>query len=105
MQYRTTAKGHRVTWDEPSSEMELRISDQIRKTLQDRKAKAARERLKAGSKVPKKSGKPMFERYAPCLSEDLNTSMSRFRQLFYSGKMMTFKQWLTTVSELIDEAL
>jgi len=102
MYYRTTHKGHKVAWDEPAPDIEDRIADQIRKTLQDRRAKASRSRLKSKSSVPTKDGKPIFERTS-LIDESLNSALSRFRSLYYSGRMMSFKQWLEEVYELIEE--
>jgi hypothetical protein len=103
MHYRTTAKGHRVAWDEPDPDVEDRIAKQIRKTLQDRKAKASRDRLKQKSAVPIKDGKPIFEKKMAMIDENLNDGLNRLRSLFYSGKVMDFKQWLNEVHSLIEE--
>lgn len=53
---RRTATGRIVSRDEPPEEIQYKQADLIRKHLQQRRAAASRERLKAANKVPTKAG-------------------------------------------------
>lgn len=93
MYYRTTHKGHKVAWDEPSQDVEDRIAAHIRKTLQDRQARAAKARLKLKSAVPTKDGQPIFEGAVSFMIDNSSVGPYQFRQANHSCELLNFKQW------------
>ena len=62
---------------------------------------SAQFRLKRKGKVPTKSGKPMWEEYG-FIEEDLNKFISLYRKHYRSGKLMSFKEWMGIMSDLLD---
>jgi len=100
-----TFSGHWKQRDEPDEEEQLRLSDQIQKSLQQRRTLASRNRLKSQSKVPTRNGKAIFERNQVVMDEDISKSLMQIRILYNSGKLMTFKQWLHSITDVIDESL
>lgn len=102
--YKTFA-GHWKMRDEPDEEEQFRQSDEIQKSLQRRRTLASRNRLKAKSKVPTRNGKPIFERNQIVMDEDISKALMQIRILYNSGKLMTFKQWLHSITDVIDDSL
>lgn len=100
-----TFSGHFKLRDEPDEDEQFRQSDQIQKSLQRRKSLASRNRLKSQSKVPTRNGKPIFERNQVVMNEDISKSLIQIRILYNSGKLMTFKQWLHSITDVIDDSL
>lgn len=100
-----TFSGHFKLRDEPDEEEQWRQSDQIRKVLQQRRSLASRNRLKSQSKVPTRRGKPIFDHYQVEMNEDISKALMQIRMMYYSGKLMTFKQFLHSISDLIDDVL
>ena len=37
------------------------------------------------------------------ISEDINSFISHFRRLYYSGERLTFRKWMDKVEDLLDE--
>lgn len=103
--YRTTASGNRVAWDEPHPDMEDEINDRINRLMKQRELakqqRISRERLKQKNAVPKKAGKPMYERQI--LEEDFNKAISLLRNAYLSGRVMRFKDWISTMEHILDE--
>ena len=99
-----TFSGHFKLRDEPDEDEQFRQSDQIRKVLQQRKILASKNRLKSQSKVPTRNGKPIFE-HDLMMNEDISKALTQIRMMYYSGKLMTFKQFLHSISDLIDDVL
>jgi len=60
---RQTSGGRYVPRDEPPEDIQYKQAELIRKNIQQRKAAAGRERLKAANKVPTKSGGRLFEEF------------------------------------------
>ena len=100
-----TFTGHFKLRDEPDEKEQFRQSDQIRKLVQQRKSLASRNRLKAQSKVPTRDGKPIFEQDLKLIDEDISKALMQIRILYNSGRLMTFKQFLSSISNVIDEAI
>jgi hypothetical protein len=97
-----TFSGHFKLRDEPDEDEQFRQSDQIQKSIQRRRSLASRNRLKAQSKVPTRNGKPIFERNQILIDEDISRSLMQIRILYNSGRLMTFKQWLSIIDEIIE---
>lgn len=93
MHYRTTHKGHKVAWDEPAPDIEDRLANQIRKTLQARRAQASKQRLKSKSAVPTKNGKPIFE-IQSTIGQSMEGCFKEFRRQHYAGKGISFSEWV-----------
>jgi len=89
--------------DEPDEDEQFRQSDQIQRSLQQRNTLASRNRLKSQSKVPTRNGKPIFERNQVVMDEDISKALMQIRILYNSGKLMTFKQWLHSITDVIDD--
>ena len=100
-----TFSGHFKLRDEPDEDEQLRQSDLIQKSLQRRRTLASRNRLKSQSKVPTRNGKPIFERNQVVMDEDISKALMQIRILYNSGKLMTFKQWLHSITDVIDDSL
>jgi hypothetical protein len=100
-----TFSGHFKLRDEPDEEEQWRQSDQIRKVLQQRRSLASRNRLKSQSKVPTRNGKPIFEQELNHIDEDVSKALMQIRILYNSGRLMTFKQFLHSISDVIDDVL
>jgi hypothetical protein len=104
-QYRTTASGNTVAWDEPEKRREDEISDRIQRLLKTKQqlqqARFAKNRLKDRNAVPQKAGKPMWEQQI--LEEDLNQAIQLIRTHYYSGKTMRFREWCGIIEKLFNE--
>jgi len=100
-----TFSGHFKLRDEPDEDEQFRQSDQIQKSIQRRRLLASRNRLKSQSKVPTRNGKPIFERNQIVMDEDISKALMQIRILYNSGKLMTFKQWLHSITDVIDDSL
>lgn len=101
-QYRTTAKGRKVTWDEPGEDdtPEVRRHNTfLAKQLQ--KKRDAKERLKTKGAVPTRDGKPIFEGDLVVTEEVAQVLMS-FRRHYQSNRPMRFRDWIKIVSEMLD---
>jgi hypothetical protein len=102
-EYRTTASGRRVAWDEPGEESDnpdVRRHNAFARSFQSKQD--ARTRLKQKGKVPTRGGKPIFER-AELLNEELNSFLIEFRGLYHSNKTMQFKEWIKVFAKLLDD--
>jgi hypothetical protein len=102
-QYRTTAKGRKVTWDEPGEDdtPEVRRHNAFIAQKLQRK-QDAKERLKTKGKVPTKNGKPIFEGDL-VVTEDVAQVLMSFRRLYQSNRPMRFRDWIKVVAELLDD--
>lgn len=98
-----TFSGHFKLRDEPDEDEQFRQSDLIQKSLQRRRTLASRNRLKSQSKVPTRNGKPIFEMNQIVMDEDISKALMQIRILYNSGKLMTFNQWLHSMTGLIND--
>ena len=101
--YRTTAKGRKVRWDEPSESDSAEIHRHnafLAKQLQ--KKRESKDRLKNKNAVPTKNGKPIFEGDL-ALTEDVQQVLMSFRRLYQSNRPMRFRDWIKVVSGLVDD--
>ena len=102
-QYRTTASGRKVAFDEPgeSDSAEIRRHNAfLAKQLQ--KKRDAKDRLKAKGAVPTRNGKPIFEGDL-VVTEDVQQVLISFRRHYQSNRPMRFRDWIKVVSELLDD--
>lgn len=96
-------------YGEPRKTEYLKIAPALRKQHNADMEKVKRQnnkssaqfRLKRKGKVPTKSGKPMWEEYG-FIEEDLNKFISLYRKHYRSGKLMSFKEWMGIMSDLLD---
>ena len=100
-----TFTGHWKSRDEPDEKEQFRQSDQIRKIVQQRKSIESRDKLKSQSNVPTRNGKPIFEQDMNLIEEDVSKALMQIRILYNSGRLMTFKQFLHSISDVIDDVL
>ena len=104
--YRTTQSGRKVRWDEPDRDDDPEIIRHNQLAYQQRKRKQnqelGRQRLKDKSKVPTKSGKPLFNQYQ-YTNESITDFHRDFNRMYRQGNRLTFKQWIKMVKELLDE--
>jgi hypothetical protein len=100
-----TFSGHFKLRDEPDEDKQFKQSDQIRMALQQRMSLASRNRLKSQSKVPTRKGKPIFDHHQLEVNEDISKVLMHIRTMYYSGKLMTFKQFLHSISDMVDDVL
>jgi hypothetical protein len=101
--YRTTSKGRKVAWDEPSEDDTPEVKRHnafLAKKHQQRTD--AKERLKSKGAVPTKDGKPIFEG-SEMVTEDLQQVLMSFRRQYQSNRPMRFREWIKTVAELLDD--
>lgn len=77
------------------------------KTTLDRIKDAAKQ--KRQSKIDKLQSSPKLWKNLEhrdaadnVLSEDINRFTNKFRQYYQSGKTMRFREWLSTIEELLD---
>jgi hypothetical protein len=100
--YRTTSKGRRVTWDEPSEDDTPEVRRHNAFLAKKRQQKTdAKERLKKKGAVPTKDGKPIFEQPEE-LDESIQQVLMSFRRQYQSNRPMRFREWIKTVAELLD---
>ena len=97
--YRTTAKGRKVRWDEPSES----DSAEIRRhnaflAKQPQQKSDSKERLKSKGAIPTRNGKPIFEG-----SGDLQQVLMSFRRHYQSNRPMRFRDWIKVMSGLLDD--
>ena len=100
--YRTTAKGRKVQWDEPTEDdtPEVRRHNTfLAKQLQ--KKRDAQQRLKTKGAVPTRDGKPIFEGDL-AVTEDVSQVLMYFRRHHQSNRPMRFRDWIKIVSEMLD---
>ena len=101
--YRTTAKGRKVQWDEPTEDdtPEIRRHNAfLAKQLQ--KKRDAKDPLKSKGAVPTRNGKPIFEG-GLVVTEDIAQVLMSFRRHYQSNRPMRFRDWIKVVSELLDD--
>ena len=97
--YRTTAKGRKVQWDEPTEDDTPEVRRHNAFLAQKLKRKQdSTERLKTKGAVPTRNGKPIFEG-----SGDLQSVLMSFRRHYQSNRPMRFREWIKVVSELLDD--
>ena len=101
--YRTTAKGRKVQWDEPTEDdtPEVRRHNAFIAQKLQRK-QDAKERLKTKGAVPTRDGKPIFEGDL-ALTEDVSQVLMSFRRHYQSNRPMRFRDWIKIVSEMLDD--
>ena len=97
--YRTTAKGRKVQWDEPSESdtPEVRRHNAFL-AQQLQKKRESKDHLMNKDAVPTRNGKPIFEG-----SGDLQSVLLSFRRLYQSNRPMRFRDWIKIVSEMLDD--
>ena len=101
--YRTTAKGRKVQWDEPTEDdtPEVRRHNAfLAKQLQ--KKRDAQQRLKTKGAVPTRNGNPIFEGDL-AVTEDVSQVLMSFRRHYQSNRPMRFRDWIKIVSGLLDD--
>lgn len=101
--YRTTAKGRKVQWDEPSEDDTPEVHRHNAFLAQQlQKKRDAKERLKTKGAVPTKNGKPIFEGDL-AVTEDVQSVLMSFRRHYQSNRPMRFRDWIKVVSGLLDD--
>ena len=101
--YRTTAKGRKVQWNEPTEDdtPEVRPHNAfLAKQLQ--RKQDAKDRLKTKGAVPTRNGKPIFEGDL-AITEDVQQVLMSFRRHYQSNRPMRFRDWIKIVSGLLDD--
>lgn len=65
----------------------------------------AYQRRKREEKIDKLTNDPTLWRNLEnyMMSEDINSFISHFRQLYYSGERLSFRKWMDKVEDLLDE--
>lgn len=101
--YRTTAKGRKVQWDEPTEDNtpEVRRHNAFLAQKLQRK-QDAKDRLKSRGAVPTRNGKPIFESDL-VVTEDVTQVLMSFRRHYQSNRPMRFRDWIKIVSGLMDD--
>ena len=102
-QYRTTASGRKVAFDEPgeSDTPEVRRHNAyLAQQLQ--KKRDAQNHLKNKGAVPTRDGKPIFEGDLG-VTEDVSQVLMSFRRHYQSNRPMRFRDWIKVVSGLMDD--
>ena len=101
--YRTTAKGRKVQWDEPTEDdtPEVRRHNTFL-AQQLQKKRDAKEHLKNKDAVPTRNGKPIFEGDL-VVTEDVQQVLMSFRRHYQSNRPMRFRDWIKVVSGLLDD--
>ena len=101
--YRTTAKGRKVQWDEPTEDDNPEVHRHNAFLAQKLKQKRdAKDRLKSKGAVPTRNGKPIFEGDL-VVTEDVAQVLMSFRRHYQSNRPMRFRDWIKVVSELLDD--
>lgn len=102
-QYRTTAKGRKVTWDEPTEDDTPEVRRHNAFLAQKLQQKSdSKEKLKSKGAVPTRNGKPIFEGNL-AITEDVQQVLMSFRRLYQSNRPMRFRDWIKVVSGLLDD--
>ena len=107
--YRQTASGRYRERDEPDDETQLRQADAIRKSLQLKKQKASRERLKAKGKVPAKAGKKLFEVF--CKEAYKNRKPFKklgnddLQNIYNASQHLSYEKWLWFINDAYKSAI
>ena len=101
--YRTTAKGRKVQWDEPTEDdtPEVRRHNAFL-AQQLQKKRDAKEHLKNKDAVPTRNGKPIFEGDL-VVTEDVQQVLMSFRRHYQSNRPMRFRDWIKIVSEMLED--
>jgi hypothetical protein len=106
--YRTTASGNRVRRDEPDADLELRQSDAIQSNSLVRAKRLAKEKLKAGNKVPTRAGAPLktFEKFRADagggLTEELTKKQTEhMKQVHASAQHLSYDKWILFITEML----
>ena len=101
--YRTTAKGRKVQWDEPTEDdtPEVRRHNAFLAQKLQRK-QDAKERLKTKGAIPTRNGKPIFEGDL-AVTEEVSKVLMSFRRHYQSNRPMRFRDWIKIVSGLLDD--
>ena len=106
--YRTTASGNRVRRDEPDADLEMRQSDAIQASAVARKKRLAKEKLKAGNKVPTRAGAPLktFEKFrldaGRGLTEELTKKQKEhLEQVYLSARALDYDKWVLFTTEML----
>lgn len=101
-QYRTTASGQRVRWDEPGED----DSDEVRRynaylTQRLQQKRDGKKRLKKKGAVPTRNGNPIFEQHG--VTEDVHRVLTTFRRAYETNRPMRFREWIRAVTEILDD--
>lgn len=93
---------------EKEDRYELELTNRINRLVQYKKnlqqAKKARQRFQQKPKLPTNNiqqNRPVYEEID--LVEDLNKAINLFRQNYYSGKMMRFRDWCSVMEKILDD--
>ena len=106
--YRRTASGASVRRDEPDQDLEMRQSDAIQSNSLVRAKRLAKEKLKAGNKVPTRAGAPLktFEKFrldaGRGLTEELtNKQKEHLEQVYLSARALDYDKWMLIITEML----
>jgi hypothetical protein len=101
--YRTTSKGRKVTWDEPSEDDTPDVRRHNAFIAQNHQQRTdAKERLKKKGAVLTKDGKPIFEQPQE-LDENIQQVLMSFRRQYQSNRPMRFREWIQVVAGMLDD--
>lgn len=98
---RKTYSGKYVSRDEPPEDIQYKQADMIRKQMQQKKAAAGRERLKAANKVPNKSGGKLFENFCKeaYKSRASVTAINDLKNIYNAASVLPYEKWLIVVAD------
>ena len=106
--YRTTASGNRVRRDEPDADLELRQSDAIQSNSLVRAKRLAKEKLKAGNKVPTRAGAPLktFEQFRADAGGGLTEELTKkqrdhMEQIYLSARALDYDKWMLFTTQML----
>ena len=106
--YRRTASGASVRRDEPDQDLEMRQSDAIQSNSLVRAKRLAKEKLKAGNKVPTRAGAPLktFEQFRADagmgLTEELTKKQKEhLEQVYLSARALDYDKWMLFITEML----
>ena len=106
--YRRTASGTSVRRDEPDQDLEMRQSDAIQSNSLVRAKRLAKEKLKAGNKVPTRAGAPLktFEQFRADagggLTEELTKKQTEhMKQVHASAQHLSYDKWILFITEML----
>jgi len=103
---RQTYSGKYVSRDEPPEDIQLKQAETIRKNIQQRKAAAGRERLKAANKVPTKSGGRLFEEFCVEAAKAtgyrfsvVNYKNEFLKNIYNAAYHLPYEKWLIFIED------
>ncbi len=101
--YRTTSRGRKVAWDEPTEDDTPEVRRHNAFIAQRHQQRTdAKERLKNKGAVPTKQGKPIFEQPQE-LDESIQQVLMSFRRQYQSNRPMRFREWIKVVAGMLND--